>query len=348
MRRLALLLVLAACPPKSTGPTTTMPPPATGAGCPTADGVFVASYVTDAPGRGAGWVMPLHAMKVEPGAQVPEYQKVDAATAAASGVPAAPTATMWLVTEGAAPCKVTTRDYYAAKIAGPPASLSYGAELDGCPAPADPQEGGGIVLVSQESPGACRFEVPKPIAARLGEMDQAQQWHAPAKSTPIPPAIAAVIPQHECAAPGCEQLWAFGEVDINNAPVAWSGAVNWLTIGKAEDACHWKAEQFSGLFIPGPGGAPQKLDNPGDHALALTAVLADTTGAKVMFAEGPGEYATYDLAPGAAKLAHHIEWMLAPDAEWAMVDHLGPLCPEAAAKPAPLPKDAKPVSPYGP
>lgn len=349
MRRLALLLVLAACPPKSTGPTaTTTPPPPTGAGCPTADGVFVASYVTDAPGRGAGWVMPLHAMKVEPGAQVPEYQQVDAATAAASGVPAAPAATMWLVTEGAAPCKVTTRGYYAAKIAGPPASLSYGAELEGCPAPADPQEGGGIVLVSQESPGACRFEVPKPVAARLGDMDQAQQWHAPTTSTPIPPALAPVIPQHECAAPGCEQLWAFGEVDINNAPVAWSGAVNWLTIGKPEDACHWKAEQFSALFIPGPGGTPQKLDNPGDHALALTAVLADTTGAKVLFAEGPGEYATYDLAPGAAKLAHHVQWMLAPDEEWAMIDHLGPLCPQAAAKPAPLPKDAKPVSPYGP
>ena len=346
MRRLALLLpLLAACPPKHTAPPG--PPAATGAGCPGADGVFVASYVTDAPGRGPGWVMPLHAMTVEPGAQVPEYQQVDEATATASGVPAPPAQPLWLVTENQAPCKVTVRGYYAAKIAGPPASISYGAELEGCPAPADPQEGGGIVLASQESPGTCRFEVPKPAGARLGEMDQQLRWHAPTKQTPIPPALAALVPPHDCQPPGCEQLWAFGEVDVANQPAAWGGAVNWLTVGKPEDACHWKAEQWSGLFVPGPGGTAQKLDNPGNHALALTAVLADAGGAKVLFAEGPGEYATYDLQP-APKLAHHIAWMIAPDEEWAMVDHLGPLCPKEQAKPAPLPSDAKPVSPYGP
>ena len=347
MRRFASLLLplLAACPPKPTAPP--QPPQPTGAGCPSADGVFVASYVTDAPGRAPGWVLPLHAMKLEPGAQVPDYQPMDEATATVSGVPAPPQQTLWLVTENAPPCKVVLRGFYAAKLPGPPASLSYGAELDGCPAPADPQEGGGILLASQESPGSCRFEVPKPAGARLGDMDQQQQWHAPTKQTPIPPALAALIPTHDCQSPTCEPLWAFGEVDVANQPVAWGGAVNWLAVGKPEDACHWHAEQWSGLFAAGPGGTAQKLDNPGDHALALTAVLADAGGAKVLFAEGPGEYATYDLQP-AAKLAHHIAWMLAPDEEWAMVDHLGPLCPKEQAKPAPLPKDAKPVSPYGP
>jgi hypothetical protein len=29
-----------------------------------------------------------------------------------------------------------------------------------------------------------------------------------------------------------------------------------------------------------------------------------------------------------------------------MVDHLGPVCERPEAAPAPLPKDAKPVSPY--
>ncbi|MBV8761206.1 MAG: hypothetical protein JO257_28170 [Deltaproteobacteria bacterium] len=345
MRLAYLLPLLAACPPKHTQPPG--PAAATGAGCPSADGVFVASYVTDAPGRGAGWVMPLHSMKVEPGAQVPEYQQLDEASATASGVPAPPQQPLWLVTESAPPCKATLRGYYAAKIAGPPASISYGAELEGCPAPADPQEGGGIVLASAESPGACRFETPKPAGARLGEMDQQQQWHAPTKQTPIPPPLAALVPAHDCVAPGCEQLWAFGEVEAAGQPAAWGGAVNWLTIGKPDDACHWKAEQWSGLFVPGPGGTAQKLEFPGDHALALAAVLVDAGGAKVLFAEGPGEYATYDLQPS-AKLARHITWMLAPDEEWAMVDHLGPLCPKEQAKPAPLPKDAKPQSPYGP
>jgi len=66
----------------------------------------------------------------------------------------------------------------------------------------------------------------------------------------------------------------------------------------------------------------------------------------VLFLDGPGEYAMFDVTPGGAKLAHKITWMLAPDEAWAMIDHLGPLCPPAGAKPAPLPKDAKPVSPY--
>jgi fermentation-respiration switch protein FrsA (DUF1100 family) len=61
--------------------------------------------------------MPLHAMKIDPAAQVPEYAPLDAAAAAASGVPAAPAGTMWLVTENAPPCKITTKGYYAAKIA---------------------------------------------------------------------------------------------------------------------------------------------------------------------------------------------------------------------------------------
>lgn len=347
MRRIALLLVLAACP-KNNGSATTPPPgpSPTGAGCPAGDGVFIASYVTDAPGRGAGWVMPLHAMKVEPGAQVPEYAPLDEAAASASGVPAAPSGPLWLVTENAPPCKITVKGYYAAKIAGPPASISYGAELDGCPAPADPQEGGGMVLASTESPGACRFEPPKPVATRLGETDEQNQWHPPTKETPIPPALAAVIPPHDCKPPGCETLWVVGEIDQNNAPIAWGAAINWLTVGSPADACHWPADRFSGLFVPGPGGTPVRVTDGLDHPLALTAALVDSSGPRVLFLDGPGEYAMFDVTPGGAKLAHKVTWMLAPDEAWAMIDHLGPLCPPAGAKPAPLPKDAKPMSPY--
>jgi hypothetical protein len=58
----------------------------------------------------------------------------------------------------------------------------------------------------------------------------------------------------------------------------------------------------------------------------LTAVLADQTGAKVLIAEGAGEYATYDLVDGAARLARHLVWLvLAPDA-YVVDDHLGPSC----------------------
>jgi hypothetical protein len=317
MRRLALLALLAACPAKNQ--QTAPPQPTAGAGCPAPDGVFVASYVTDAPGRGAGWVMPLHAMPVQGGAEVPEYAPLDAAAAAASGVPEVPAGTLWLVTETAPPCKVTAKGYYAAKIAGPPASISYGAELEGCPAPTDAQEGGGFVMISQDAPTGCHFEVPKPVAVRMGEMDEkTQQWHPPTKQTPIPPALASQVPQHDCQPPGCETLWAVGEVDVNNQPVAYGAAVNWLTIGDPKDACHWKAERFSGLFVNG-----QKVEQ--EHSLALGAALVDNGGVKALFAEGPGEFAIYDAT---GKVARHITWMIAPPEAWDMVDHLGPLCPQ--------------------
>jgi hypothetical protein len=323
MRRLVLLALLAACPARTQQQQTAPPQPQAGAGCPAPDGVFVASYVTDAPGRGAGWVMPLHAMPVQAGAEVPDYAPLDAAAATASGVPAIPQGTLWLVTENAPPCKVTAKGYYAAKIAGPPASVSYGAELDGCPAPADPQEGGGFVMVSQDPPTGCRFEVPKPVAVRMGETDDKQQWHPPAKQTPIPPALAPLIPQHECQPPACETLWAVGEVDVNNQPVAYGAAVNWLTIGDPKDACHWKADRFSGLFVNG-----QKVEQ--EHSLALGAALVDSGGVKALFAEGPGEFAIYDPS---GKLARQVTWMIAPAEAWDMVDHLGPLCPQEPPTP---------------
>jgi hypothetical protein len=83
-----------------------------------------------------------------------------------------------------------------------------------------------------------------------------------------------------------------------------------------------------------------------DHPLALSAVLVDRSGGHVLIADGPGEYATYDLTPGKATLGHHTEWMLGSPEQWEMLDHLGPLCEPAAPTAAPLPKDAKPVSPY--
>ncbi len=346
MSRLACcsLLVLAACPPK-TGTQTAPPPIPPGAGCPSAANVYVASYVTQEADKGrSGWVLPLHSMKVEPGAAVPDYQQLDEAAASISGVPPAPTGNLWLVTGTGAPCPVKLGGHYAAKIDGPPASLSYGIEIDGCPAPADP-DASGVVMVSMETPSGCLFQTPQPVASRLGEMVD-QKWQKPAKETPIPLVLGPLVPAHDCQVPACEQLWSIGEVDVANQPVAWAGAVNWLTVGDPDKPCDWKAERFSGFFVPGPDGKPIAVTEGQDHSLALSTVFVDHSGAKVALAEGPGEYATYDLAAGKAPLGHHVTWMLAPPEAWESIDHLGPVCEAPEAKPAPLPKDAKPISPY--
>lgn len=313
IRKAALLLVLAACPAKQAA----NPQPAAAGGCPAASGVYVASYAR------TGWVVPLHSTPDTGNAS--EYTRIDAGAASAAGVPAIPTGTLWLATPTAAPCRAKPGSYFSAKVDGNPASISYGFELEGCPAPPNPDEGGGILLVSEQDPSGCRFEPPQPIAARIGEMDTQKQWQRPTKETPLPPAITAAIPPHECTPPGCETLWAFGEVKVNNATVAWSGAINWLQVGAPDQQCSWPAERFSGFFVPSGNGAV-KVTEGQDKPLVLSAALVDNAGAKVLLAEGPGEYATYDLVPGNATLGHHITYLAAPADAWDAVDHLGPIC----------------------
>jgi hypothetical protein len=323
MIRLALctlVLSLAACPKKS-GPTQQPQ----GAGCPPASGVYVASYVTQAQGR-SGWTVPLHAVPLQGAAA--DYASIDAAAASAAGAPAAPTGTLWLATAGGgAPCQAKIGGYYAAKIEGPPASVSYGIELDGCPAPKNPEEGGGIVLVSEQAPTGCRFEGPQPIAGRLGETGKDKKWQRPTKESPLPKPLADAIQPRPCDPPGCEKLWAFAEVKVGGETVAWTGAYNWLQIGDEPDQCAWQAQRESGFWIPADGRAT-KVTEGQEHSLPLIAVLADGGGAKVAFAEANGQYATYDLAPGRATLGHRVVWMLAPPQAWEAVDQLGPICDE--------------------
>ena len=329
MQRLAacsLLVVIAACPSKHPA---TPPPPVPGVGCPTASGVFVAEFVQPPQGEPGhtGWVMPLYDVKVDSIAGKAPYAPIDAAAAAAAGVPAPPTS-IWLVPPHGAACKATIGTYYAAAIDAPP-NLAYGVELTGCPPPQDPGDGDAIVLASDAPPSECKVYPPRPIAARLGEVDKQNHWSRPTKETPIPPAFAAIVPAHACTAPDCETLWSILQVDVADKPVAWAGAVNWLTIpaGAApETQCTWQAETFSGFFIAGPDGTPKQVTDGQDHPLVLTAVLADNSGAHVVLAEGTGEYTTYDLAAGAATVARHLTWVVAGPDAYATGDKIGPEC----------------------
>jgi hypothetical protein len=167
----------------------------------------------------------------------------------------------------------------------------------------------------------------------MGEVDKDGTWSRPAKETPIPPAFAAIVPEKPCAPPGCEKLWSVAQVDVGGKTVAWAGAVNWLTIPAGdgpEKQCEWKAEAFAGFFTVGADGAPVKVTEAQDHPLVLSAVLADSGGAKVMLAVGPGEYTAYDLAGGAARVGRHLVWLRSPPEAYGAVDHLGPVCEPAA------------------
>lgn len=324
---LAALPALAACPAKA--PPQTPPQAQAGPGCPNAANTYVAVYETTQEGKGhTGWVLPLHDIK-GPSNGLKEYQAIDASAATTAGVPAAP-ASLWLMTAGQ-PCKATVTGYYAAAVEGSTPNTSYGAELTGCPAPADANDSFAVALVSEQAPTGCTIESPHPSASRLGQMDQQQHWQRPTKEQeqPLPAPLAAIVPPHDCKPPGCETLWAITEATINGAPAAWAGAVNWLTIpaGAGPDTqCSWKAESYSGFFIPGSDGKAIKIEDNQDHPLFLTAVLGDSGGAKVLLATGEGEYTAYDLSPGRAAVGRHLTWLLAPVDAYAVEDTLGPEC----------------------
>lgn len=324
-----VVLALAGCP-SHRGGTVATPPPA-GPGCPAASGVYVASYVRPGDdGKGhTGWVLPLADKPVAALDGAEPYAVVDAAVAQELGLPAPPP-NLWLMLPGAAPCKATVGGYYQAAIDVATPNIAYGVELAGCPAPADPSDAVAVALVSTDAPTGCQVIAPHPVAARLGERGKDNHWARPVKETPMPPAFAKVVPDRPCVAPACEKLWSVAEVDVGGKPVAWSGAVNWLAIpadATPDTECQWKAETFSGFFVAGPDGAPVAVP-PVDPArpLVLTVVLADRGGPRVLLAEGTGEYAAYDLAPGGATLGRHLVWLLAGPEAYGNLDHLGPEC----------------------
>lgn len=337
----ALFLVLAGCPvpgaaPGAQAPGAQAPAVADGAGCPAPENVYVASYLSSddpaSPAPHTGWVLPLHDQKVDAVAGQPEYLAIDAATASARGVPPAPPS-VWLTTPAQPPCRATAGAYYAAAVEGAAPNVAYGVELDGCPAPPKDQqdEAEAIAMVSDQAPTGCQVLVPQPAAVRVGETDAQKRWQRPTKQTPLPPAVAAVVPARDCRPPGCEMLWAFGEVDVAGRPVAWAGAVNWLTIppgAPPETACDWKVDTFAGFFVPGPDGRAVKVTEGQDHPLLLGAVLADARGPRALIAEGPGEYTIYDAA--GPRVARHLVWLQLPPDAYHVDERLGPSCDDAA------------------
>jgi len=333
-----LVIVLAACPAPGSRPQQPMQPTSSVGGCPAASNVHLASYLTQDAGEAAGghtgWVLPLHDLKVETSANQPEYARLDATTAGALGVPPAPTSA-WLMAPGQPPCRATIGSYYGAAVESSTPNVTYGVELTGCAAPPkeQQQDAEAIAVVSEQAPTECQILAPQPVAVRLGETDAQKHWQRPTKETPIPPALAAMIPPHDCRAPGCETLWAIAQVDVANRPVAWAGAVNWLAIppnASPASQCDWKAETFAGFFVAGPDGRAVKVTEGQDHPLLLSAVLADRSGAKVALAEGAGEYATYDLVAGTAKLAGHLVWLVLAADAYAVDERIGPSCASEA------------------
>ena len=319
------LLVLAACPKQGGGPTAPAQP---GVGCPTASDFYMATYVQPPEGvQGyTGWVLPLHTATVASVQGQPGFTTIDASAAAAAGMPAPPPS-VWVMPPGAAMCKATAGRYYAAAIEGSTPSIAYCVELTGCPAPKEPGDVSAIALVSVSPPSECKVAPLRPIATRLGEVDDKGTWSPPTKETPLPAEVASLVPADACTGPGCEKLWSVAALEQGGKPVAYGAAVNWVQDRPQPGACRWQTTRWSGSFVVGPDGALTKLTEGQDHTLALTFALSDRSGRTLLVAQGPGEYTAYDLSGGAATVGRHLVWLVEEPEAYEAVDHLGPECP---------------------
>ncbi len=328
--RASLLVLLAACPPPGRNGPPPPPPPQPGAGCPSAQDIYFASYLTLAePGKPGhvGWVLPLVDKPVDTVEGLLAYAPADAA----AGLAVPTTKTLWLFAANTQPCKATFGAFYQTPISATAPNIAYGVELEGCPKPADEQESGAIILAQDAPPTDCRLETLQPLAERLTDSTDKKHWSRPTKATPLPPALTAILPPHECTAPTCEMLWEIGQVAVNNQPVVLAGTVNWLAIppdAAPETQCDWKDETFSGFFTIGRDGKATKVTEGQEHPLSLTSVLVDRTGPRALVAQALGEYATYELSPDGAKLARHLVWLRDNAEAYELDDHLGPNCDE--------------------
>ncbi len=284
-------------------------------------------------------MLPVRDEKADSVAGISEFEELAPTSPQAADI-ARPTQAMWIMQPGLAPCRARIGKAYRAAIdVKDSPNISYGLELHGCPPPAEQDEDEAVVAGSPTSPGLCQIR-PRSRSRRASAMSiRGTSGRATSRSRSRP-ASRRSAPQKTCTAPDCEMLWSFLQVDVAARPVAWSGAVNWMQTpavpADVSAVCKYAIESFSGFFVPGPNNTATKVSDGQDHTLALTAVLADKTGAKVMLADGAGEYSTYDFqVDGSVKLARHVVWLLADAAAYGVDDRVGPVREPSAAGPPP-------------
>jgi hypothetical protein len=325
---LAAAALLAACKPRSPGPSAPTGPTAVpipdGPGCPAAAQVLVAVYREATDGVAATWTLPLgNRSSVE---TAPRFAPLDEAAVAAASLPAPP-AKLWLVAPGAPPCEATPGAWYSDTVVDGEPNDVLGVQLTtSCAAPAKDQPLQLIAVAADAAPTGCVAIVPRPIAGRVGEAKDSS-WQIVPQSTPLPPALEGALPQKKCGAP-CEKLWTASQLDFAGKPIAWDVALEWLGVDPAQpDVCQWTSDREGGLWYADAGGAAVPLDHQKAQApLHLGALLADRSGPKVLVLEHVGEYATFDVGAGAPQQARYLRWY-APNPEVYAGDRkLGPYC----------------------
>lgn len=293
--------------------------------CPAADKIVLIEPLYNANDESAppvAWNLPLAARRALYGEQSAVITSDEAKWF--YGVSSVPK-TVWIYREGQEPCRghVTT---LAKNLEDAPGSMSIDARIEGCPAAGPDDTGPWFGIASDTEPKGCELATPQLVAERVGEAD-GENWVRPAKETPIPAAIAKLLPPPKtaCAAPDCEPLWQVRAIEVASKPIAYDATLTWARPDETLALCLVGHDEAHALFAIGKTGA-KKIDE-GPAWQHLGAVFYDATGPRELVTTGRGTYTVHPIAPdGSAGPALVRSWYEPNDEEaatWSLASYCG-------------------------
>jgi hypothetical protein len=296
-----------------------------GRACPAADKVVLIEPLYDANDESAppiGWNLPLAARPAPEGASTSSITPEEAKAMGVGPVPR----TVWIYRAGQPPCRgkvgELTRDLDDA-----PGSMSIDARIDGCAPPGRDESGPWLGLAVDAEPKGCELATPSTIAERVGEAD-GETWVRPSADTPIPAAIAPMVPKAKaaCAPPACEPLWQVRAAQVAGKPIAYEATLTWVRPEATLALCSLAHEDDHALFTVGKTGA-KKLDDGAGPWQRLVGVFYDATGPRQIVLTARGVYTVRPIGgDGSAGAPVTRTWYL-PNVEepatWSLAQYCG-------------------------
>jgi hypothetical protein len=279
--------------------------------CPSADKVVLLEPLYQTSEEGSppiGWNLPLAAAPAPDGATTGPLSLEDAKAFGVVSVPK----TVWIYRGGQPVCRGTVSGL-TRNLDDAPGSMSIDALVDGCAPPERDDPGPWFGLAVDAEPKGCELSSATVIAERVGEADGVD-WVRPTKETPIPTAIASLLPKPKetCDAPACEPLWEVRAAEVASKPLAYEATLTWAHPDETMNLCLTAHEDDHALFAVGKTG-PKKLVEAGTWQ-HLAGVFYDATGPRAMVTTAQGTYTVRAFGPdGAAGAAVTRTWYVPSD-----------------------------------
>ncbi|MCE9574143.1 MAG: hypothetical protein K8W52_13435 [Deltaproteobacteria bacterium] len=297
--------------------------------CPTADRVVVAgwydagSFGSDDPGGWLdtdGWRVFL-ADQRGIGESIDRYEPITLEALRALGV--TPPAAVWLYVDGMPPCKATVTRGFRMEHDDGPIGTQLGVETTGCPKPAEPYAVT-YGLAGDEDLGTCTWERQVQVAARarVQSSERGVHWAPAPTATPLPPEIAARLPPHACATPGCEPLWLVNTVPSGSA---FDVTRTWIGPVAGPRPCAFAHDDDTTILVDGGRGLTALPLGASAARFWMAGVFRDARGPRLVVVHDVGDFDVYAVTPTGATLARRVHWF-DHDAEDSNENSVAPDC----------------------